>query len=266
MANNPKDNEDDIEKLRMENELKKAKLMLEHGAVFSEPSGGSKISPGLENEFLKNIEEFERSFNNTEQIALFDFINRPEYTLVDEIPDSAIGAELEKLMGILNENGINLDTLCEVEERDVYRFITEELFPHEIDNMRIPGMMTCFIYEEFHPNHEYDIRNHCTDGIKAYLNKESDFYTTFFTKKAESDPWIKHFRDAFTSFSIKQFGITDLSFDEENATVSFTIDFTATIEGSNERQRYKGKGSTELINVYDFWCIETIQFPELVKF
>ncbi len=264
MSNNPGDNEDEIEKLRMENELKKAKLMLEHGAIFSESEEG-KISPEIENEFLKNIEEFERSFHNTEQITLYDFIHRPEYILVDEIPDSAIGAELAKLMNALQENDINLDTLCEVKDRELYRFITEELFPHEIDNIRIPGMRTCFIYEEFHPNHEYDIRNHCTDGIKAYLNKENDFYTTFFTQKAESDPWLKHFRDAFTSFSIEQFGITDLSFDEENAMVSFTIDFTASIEGSSEKQHYQGNGTIELVYWYDFWCIEKIHFPEAVN-
>ena len=56
-------------------------------------------------------------------------------------------------MNILNKNSIQLDTICDVEEREIYRFVTEELFSHKMDNMRIPGMMACFIYEEFHPNH-----------------------------------------------------------------------------------------------------------------
>lgn len=265
MAHNTSGKADELEKLRMENELKKAKLILEHGAVFSELSGGSNISPVIENDFLKNIEEFEKSFKNVEQIALYDFIRKPEYIFVDIISDSDIGTELERLINILNENGINLDTLCDVEAREVYRFITEELFLHEIDNMRIPGMMTCFIYEEFHPNHEYDIRNHSIDGIKAFLNKKSDFYKTFFTKKAEDDPGLKHFRDSFKSFSIKKMDITDLSIEKENATVSFIIDFSATIEGNNEKQHYKGNGIIELVYWYDFWCIEKIHFPGVVK-
>ena len=257
-------NEEELEKLRMENELKKAKLMLEHGAIFSEPEEG-KISPEIENDFLNYIEQFERSFHNSEQISLYDFIHKPEYKLVDEIPDSAIGAELAKIINTLRENEISLDTLCDVQDRELYRFITEELFQHEIDNMRIPGMRTCFIYEEFHPNHEYDIRNNSTYGIRAFLNKKGDFDTINFTKEARDNAWLKHFRDAFKSFSIKKLEITEVSFDEQNALANFFIDFAATIEGSNERQRYKGNGSAELKNVYDFWCIDAIRFPEMVK-
>jgi len=193
-------NEDELEKLRMENELKKAKLILEHGAIFSE-SGESKISPEIENEFLKNIEAFERSFHNSEQIALYDFIHRPEYTLVDEIPESAIGAELAKIMNTLHENEINLDTLCEVPDKELYRFITEELFQHEIDNMRIPGMRTCFIYEEFHPNHDYYISETCKDGIKFFMGKETQFYNYAFTRGALQEPWFKDFNQAFSSFA-----------------------------------------------------------------
>ena len=39
-----------------------------------------------------------------------------------------------------------------------YRFITEELFEHEMDDVHVKGMFTHFTYEEFHPNHDYDLR------------------------------------------------------------------------------------------------------------
>jgi hypothetical protein len=51
-------NEEELEKLRMENELKKMKLMLEHGAVFSESIDSNKLDPVIENEFLRNMEEY----------------------------------------------------------------------------------------------------------------------------------------------------------------------------------------------------------------
>jgi len=38
----------------------------------------------------------------------------------------------------------------------IYKFITEELFDHEMDDIMLPGFVHHFIYEEFHPNHEYD--------------------------------------------------------------------------------------------------------------
>jgi len=259
--NNPDD--DDLEKIRMENELKKMKLILEQGAVFSETSDKNPIPPLIENEFLNSIEAFEKGFQDAKRISVYDFIHKPDFRAYEDVPDSQISAELDRIMDILNENGIQLDTICDVEEREIYRFITEELFLHEMDDMRIPGMMNCFIYEEFHPNHEYDIREHSTDGIKSFLNKKDKFYATFFTKEAEEDPGLKHFRDAFKSFSIKHFEIIEIRIEKENALVEYVIDFLGTIEGSNEKQRYKGKGSIEMVYRYDFWCIQKIHFPQL---
>ena len=254
-------NEKELEKLRVENELKKMKLMLEHGAVISEHADKFPIDPFIENQFLNNIEAFEQSYQNADRIVLFEFINRPDFSKVNAIPDAQITAELDRIMNILNENGIQLDTLCDVEEREIYRFVTEELFVYEMDNMRIPGMMNCFIYEEFHPNHEYDIREHSAHGIRSFLNKKTDFYTTYFTKDAEEDTNLKHFRDAYKSFTIKHFEITHLNFDKEKSFVSFNIDFTGKIEGSTEKQRFTGEGSIELLYQYDYWCIQKINFP-----
>lgn len=261
MTNPKNESEDYLENLRMENELKKMKLRLEHGAIISEPQNKTPIDPAIENQFLNNIQAFEESYQNAKPILLYDFIERPDYIAVEDITDTQISAELDRIMDILNKNGIQLDTLCEVEEREIYRFVTEELFVHEMDDMRIPGMINCFIYEEFHPNHDYDIRNHSIDGIKSFLNKKTDFYTTFFTKEAEEDAQLKHFRDAFKSFSLKRLQINTLTFDKEKASVSFDIDFTGIVENSVEKQHFSGEGSLELINEYDYWVIEKINFP-----
>jgi hypothetical protein len=254
--------DDEREKLRIENELRKAKMILEHGAIFSESSDNKTLPPLIENEFLKSIEAFENAYWDTEKVLLYDFIECPDFIPVHYVPDLQISAELERIMNILNKNGIQLDTLCDVDEHEIYRFITEELFSHEMDNMRIPGMMNCFIYEEFHPNLEYDIRNHSIDGVKSFMNKKADFYTSFFTREAMEDTRLKHFRDAFKSFSLKHFEITNLTFDEEKAFVSFNIDFTGKIEGSSEKQHFAGEGSIELIYLYDYLCIQKINFPE----
>ena len=245
----------------MENELKKMKLMLENGARFGEPSGKLPADPVIENQFLNYVDEFEKNYRNAETILIYDFIGRPEFRIEKEIPDSQISAELESIMNIINRNGIQIDTICDVEEREIYRFVTEELFFNKIDNMRIKGMITCFIYEEFHPNHEYDIRTLSHDGIKSYLNKETDYYTNHFSKEAKASAWYIDFRDAFGSFSLRHFEITRLSYDEQNASVSFNIDFTGNIEGSDVQQFFTGEGTLELISQYGFWSIQKINFP-----
>ena len=255
------ENEDDLEKLRMENELRKMKLRLEYGAEISETPGNNHIDIAMENKFLDYIDEFEKNCQNAESILLYDFLNRPDYIKVREIPDSKINAELDRIMKILNENGIELNALCEVDERELYRFITEELFLHKVDNMRVKGMMTCFIYEEFHPNHDYDIRRYSAEGVEAFLNKGDEFYAYHFTKEAEESSWFKGFRNAFESFSLKHFEITQLNFDEQKAKVTFVIDFTGFIEGSHEKHRFSGEGTLEFIYQYDYWYIQMINFP-----
>jgi len=53
----------------------------------------------------------------------------------------------------------------------LYRFITEELFKEELDDIKIEGMTHHYIYEEFHPNHEHDIKNRCKEFLDEFLNK-----------------------------------------------------------------------------------------------
>jgi len=254
-------NEDDIEKLRIENEVKKIKLSLEHGAHFSESDRTNNLDPRLEAAFLNNIEQFENAYQNCKQISVYDFIGKPEFKKAEDVPDNEISTELEKIMNILNENSIWLDTICDVEDRELYHFITEELFVHEIDDIRIDGMMHNFIYEEFHPNHEYDIRDHSTDFITSFLDKDSDFYTSFLTQEAEDSNVLKNFRDAFTSFSLEHFEIKSFCYDEEKASVTFHAIFSGTVEGSAKIQKFSGEGKIELIYQYDFWCIQSVAFP-----
>jgi len=185
------DHEDEIENLRFENEIKKIKLSREHGAHFSESDETSNLNPRLEAEFLDYVEQFEKAYDDCKQIPVYDFIGKPKYKKAEDIPDKEIQSELEKIMLVMNKNGIYLDTLCEVDDRVLYRFITEELFLYETDDIKVAGMMCNFIYEEFHPNHEYDIRNHSIEFIESYLNKESDYYTTFLTKEAEDGKALK---------------------------------------------------------------------------
>ena len=258
-------NEDEIEKLRIENEIKKIKLTLERGAHFSESDGTNNLDPRLEAEFLDNIEQFEKAYDDCKQISVYDFIGKPEFKKIDEISDEAISQELQKLMDLLSEHSIDLHTICEVEDRELYRFITEELFLHETDDIRVDGMMHNFIYEEFHPNHEYDIREHSTDFMMSFLDKESDYYPMFLTKEAQDSNVLKNFRDAFTSFSLEHFEITSICFDEEKSNVNFNINFSGTIEGSAKTQKFSGEGKLELLYMYDFWCIQSVEFPTISK-
>lgn len=261
----PEEFEDEQERLKLENEIKRMKLKLEYGADFPAEFKNENLPPEMESQFLDNVMEFEKAFKDSERIVIYDFIGKPEYRKSDTVPDSEISAELDLIMNILTQNQIHLDTLCEVDDRELYRFITEELFFTETENIQMEGWISHYTYEEFHPNHEYDLRNGCTDFFTSFLNKESDFYTNDLTKEAQENKWFDHFRQAFKSFTLSKLDITDIQFDETSAEVRFDISFSGVIEGSNQTENFSGAGKMNFLKQWDYWCIQEVQLPSNQK-
>ncbi|MCP9749959.1 hypothetical protein [Ferruginibacter sp. HRS2-29] len=142
--------------LQNENNFLKLKLMLEHGADFSKGMEG--LDPNLENQFLKNIDEFERQFAARKKIRVFEKLDSPAHFLpVTAIPDAEMDNAWEQLHRYMQSFGIELDVCSpNVNSRELYRFATEELFEKEIDDTNISGMICGFIYDEYYPDHKYE--------------------------------------------------------------------------------------------------------------
>lgn len=259
MKKNKESSKDKLNRLRIENELKKKYLTDEYDTFIG---SDKNIPPELERLFLDSVIDFEKTFQSFTRIKMYDYLGQPAFCKVDEIADDEIALELDKLLELLKSKSIILDTICEVDDRELYRFITEELFYKEEDGMVIPGMMTHYTYEEFHPNHDYDIRQLSNDFVTSYLDKESDNYTTYITSEAKKADWHLHFRDAFSNFQLNDFNIKNLEFDAENAVVQFYSDFMAKIEGSSSSLHFLGEGEIRLIYQWDFWCVDSIQLPQ----
>lgn len=262
MAPDNETQNDKLDRLRKENEEKKKGITEKYGACFSDMSTSPDLPPELESLFLNNIMAFEDAYSSSNRIPLYDFLEKPSYRKVEDLPDEELTEELNRLTGLLNRHQIALDTICDVAERELYRFITEELFLEEIDDMRIPEMNTRFIYEEFHPNHEYDIRKHTNDFIRSYLDKENDYYTHFLTSEAEKADWHLHFRQAFSSFQLNSLSVGELHFDADKANVQIECDIVAEIEESVESIHFLGLGELSLLYQWDYWCIDSIKLPK----
>lgn len=271
---------DDYYDKKIDIELKKKELEKKYGAHFSQ---ADNISPELENEWLDHIEQFEQQFNNAEKITVWEYIGKPAYRKTDDIESGKISDELQRLVNCMNEHNISLDTLCPVDEKELYRFITEELFPHEIDNMQIGGMMTCFTYEEFHPNAEYDIRSAYDYFFRMSLAKmkniggegydllyvDTDNYKDSEGEKIEKKEVIKSintFLDSFdyievTSNEIKNIFINE---DKTDAKLAFAIGYKGCFRNSPEFIVYKGDGIFRLKpSEYGGWDIYHISLPGL---
>jgi hypothetical protein len=260
-----KSNENTDEKLnriRLENEEKKKQLSEEFGTDFGQMSTESELSPELEKQFLDNILNFENAFQSAKRIKIYDLLEQPAYQKAELLTDAQVAKELDTLIELMGSKQIRVDTICDVDDREMYRFITEELFQEETDDMHIPGMMTCFTYEEFHPNHKHDIESHSTDFFQSYLNLEDDFYKSYLTKEAEDADWHLHFRQAFSSFQVNDFSIISLTFDTEKAVVKFDCDFVGTVENDTSTLHFKGMGEMNLLYLWDYWCIDNIHLPK----
>lgn len=153
------DNFDELnsdEKLKAENEFLKMKMMLEHGAWFG---GGDKPLPAsIENEFLNRVIAFEQQAANPKYIKLYDKINRPtHFKPVAEIMDNEMEAAWDELAAYLHQYSVSVDVcIPNISTRELYRFVTEELFEYEMNDMNLPGMMSSFTYDEFYPDPYYD--------------------------------------------------------------------------------------------------------------
>jgi hypothetical protein len=258
--------EDDFEMpkldIRQENEFKKMKMNLEHGAIF--PNDLSKqLPPEIEGQFLDSIMSFEKAFRNAKKISVYDKIGRPDFVPENVLNDHEVKESLEKIEFILRQNGLNLDVLADYqdEERLIYKFITEELFNVEVDDVRVPGFNTNFIYEEFHQNHKYDLERDTLDFLTMFLNKKSDFYDEFHSKDAANHIELNNFRSLFKKLKLKLFEINEIVFDEQNAKTTFSIDFWGKVSGIENKIFYSGEGTMTFEYKGGYWCLVEVKLP-----
>ena len=173
---------DDMDKLKQDNARMK-QLLKEKGAHFSDdhfPGGDDEA----ENRFLKNVLEYEKQIEKGVKVKIYDKIGKPShFRPAAEISDEEIEDALAQVMDYLHKHSLDLDVCSpSVTNRELYRFAVEELFQHRIDDINVPGMITCFIYDEFHPDPIYDNTIAATEYCMKYI--------------LEKEPlqWMHHFR------------------------------------------------------------------------
>lgn len=223
--------------LKASNEILKLKLELEHGMAMSD---AKSLTPEGENKWLNYIYNFEQQHKNAKQVKVYDFIGRPDFVRYDALDKKQISEALERISSIMEEKGIELDCCCEYDDVVIYRFITEELFDHEMEEVVIEGMVHHFIYEEFHPNHDYDLRRIAKEFIESLLQKKwdkefDDIHLANIVSFKDVDydserisSIILTFQEAHPSLKLVKFEIHQVNFDieKEEATVQGNVSYS----------------------------------------
>jgi hypothetical protein len=165
---------------RILNEKKKEDLRKRYGMQLEGHT--EDLSPQDESEWLDYITEFERQFENAAEITVRERIGNPAVRPVSDISDAELEAELDRLLELLYEHNIVVDFINEVDDREVYRFIIEELLDEMMDDIRIPEMYSHFTYEDFHPNDEEDVKQWAEEFLHAFFEYDDEMLTLALAK------------------------------------------------------------------------------------
>ncbi len=231
------------ENLKAENEFLKMKMMLEQGALFGKGTAGADLPAEIENQFLQNIMAFEMQSANPTYIKLFDKIGRPaHFKAVTEIADNAFDEAWDELCDYLRRYNIILNVCSpNISTKELYRFTIEELFDHEMEDMDVPGMMSCFTYDEFHPDPYYENAEAATNEcIRNILQQDPMEWTHHFRKEnlrlnnhypiteEELKAIVNQFKAAYESIEITILKDTACIVDENKSTVDGIYEIAAT--------------------------------------
>lgn len=231
------------DELASENEFLKLKMMAEFGGNFV---GGDKIPAELENQFLKQIIQYHKLHSDSETVSIYHFIGEPEYNHVHDLSDKQVKKQLRTLLKLLQKHGIKLDVLSQIPEREVYRFITEELFKQPISNVKMKGWVSQFVYEDFHPNAEYDVKNAVHHILIALFDRQGSLYEDFVAEELKdslglsSDPEellrkIQAFHEQYNDIILVNYDYLETDINSNEGTARLLLDVTF------KTQKQKGK-------------------------
>lgn len=166
------DSEDPIDpetaaQLRLENDILKLTLQAEFGARFGTRDD---IPPEIENRFLQDILTIERQIGNASARTVFELLGEPTVQPVEQLTGEELQNELDRLFQLLENEDITLVVMYEYPPAVIYRFITEELFKVLIEPGKLPGMITVFVYENYHPNHQKDLEDLTHEFLHGWKN------------------------------------------------------------------------------------------------
>jgi hypothetical protein len=102
-------------------------------------------------EFIHQVEEFKKEHSKGKMISVYDKIGKPKYTELRKLDPKKIKDELHKLIVALDKQNIIVHSHGEYDDKEKYRFITEEIFKEVVEDKK---QHITFVYEDYHPEME----------------------------------------------------------------------------------------------------------------
>ena len=272
-------NEEEREKLRLENEILKLKMQAQFGATFG-GTESEEFTPEMEHAFLQNVLAFEEQYQNRKMIKVYDLVGRPEFKSVALLNEEEIKTELKRLVLHMKGKNVNIHVKAKYPGELLYKFITEELFEYETDDMQVEGMTKDFSYEEFHPNHKVDLEEATMRFLKnwfeqSFANDEYFFGTQMVLPHTSPPSFISSedvmkkmnlLFESYVKFDDCKFVLADIGFqwdDVHNTGMGHgegAVKYFAELE-SGERKFIEGPFKIYFSNQNGAWLVMHFIFP-----
>lgn len=222
------------EDVQDENEFLKLKMMAEFGGNFV---GSDDIPPEVENQFLKQIMAFHNQQEGAPKVSIYKFIGEPEYDHVHDLSDKEVKRELKKMKRLLKKHGVHLEVLAPTPDREVYRFITEELFKEEVNDVKIKGWNSQYVYEDYYPNAEYEIKNAAHNILLGLFDKNAQLFEEYIaedikdrlgltTDLEELNSKVDSFKGQYHDVILVDYDFLTVEFDKTQGTAYVQVDVT----------------------------------------
>jgi len=183
------------------------------------------------------------------------------------------------LFELLYQNNIAIDFIHEQDDREVYRFITEELLNETTDDIHIPGMVSHFIYEEFHPNDRDDVEQAANEFLYALFKQElkdteSMFYHTVSIENmrdSDGNPisqeqfkkMVADFYEAYPVITEHSIQVTEVALDGDNATADVHTVWHAVPKDKNTVIKHEGVSKFKLArSIYGGWDVTQVSIVD----
>ncbi len=104
-------------------------------------------------EFIHQVEEFKKEHSKGKMIRVYEKIGKPKFPELKKVDPHKLKEELRRLIVALDRHNIIVHSHGEYDDKEKYRFITEEIFNEVVEDKK---QQITFVYEDYHPEMEDD--------------------------------------------------------------------------------------------------------------
>ncbi|MEO6760227.1 MAG: hypothetical protein ABIO24_12290 [Saprospiraceae bacterium] len=256
------------EQLRADNEIMALSLELSHDALTYI---GDDAPPELINAWLKNVSAYESQHQNAPPISVYDRIGRPAFVAPELLEAATLAGEIARFDTIFEAHGLMVIQPDHVDDAQFYRFLVEELFPHELPDLRLPGMVTVIDYADFHPDHFEIISDRVSEFLIDLLQLDRPYEGLWLSENLRDDHLcidkatalqrIQDFRERYRAIKPIAFKPEELLNGEQGTHLMFGICWEGQPVTGGPEERYEGLGVIQLGYEDKQWLVQGVQMP-----